>query len=289
MLYDEKFERELTEYHDSINYDYDGTDTDTNEIIFPFDDKYSCNVCLDFGMTIKNMCIEIEMSNVNEFMDEYNHKLLDGSIIISFNTAYLYVIGINCLLVYNIHRNKKGYEITNDKLRISIYCINGTLMSYKEFKILLDRLTFIDIDHKNISAIISISNVTNKAVDVVHVFYKISCGISPNGMHRMIRFDDKIVYCGYYHNRNIKNLKYIYIIVNYTENEIDFIESVSLIGFGKFHEIGYNDLHKYHISENISIIMIDTIDIYNIEKVLVCMNGNSSGRNINFKTIYLSE
>lgn len=277
MLYDEKFEEELTKYHDDIY----GIDTnDTNEIIFPFNDKYECEFCLSDETIIKNISFEFEMPNMNEFMDENSHKLLDGTINIeTYRFFGFFSFDIGDLLIYNIHKYKRGYDIINNKLRISIFSINKSLAGCNKLKFLTNNLTF--ANYKNISVIISINTNNIKIKKNIRDFFDNFFGkLVSRKMHYIPNM--------YYTFNCIDALRYIYIITTYTESEIDLIRSVSLSGINKSNELEYNDLHKIYISQNISIVAIDLLD-FDMDIKLICVNMNGKSQNIKFKVVYIAD
>lgn len=252
MLYDEIFEKELTEYHDNISGPYDCNIP--NETIFSVDDKYKCEIHFDADVVIKYMCVRIDIPNMNEFMDEYGHRILDGIIYITIGSAS-WNICMNLLLVNNIQKHDRGYNIVDSKLDIPICDIDSSLSNDTIIKFRIFSLNF--IDYKNISIVISVDANSNydEGKDISLFFRKIYRNIYNNFKLRYFHaVDTKVYTC---HCYDMDDCKYIYIVVAHTENHIDNIQKVSLWIRGYRIDIDHIDLHKIYVNENVCIIMID--------------------------------
>lgn len=314
MLYDELFEKELREYNDNAHrmHDYDelfkkelreyngnarcmhNYDENVGEKIFPFNNKYECNIQFQYKTIIKSMCINIDVpdgyANIYEFIDQNSHEILTGNIRIGIRKVFSLNIALQNLLLYNIHKYKKGYDVMTNTLRIPI--CNDICHSIRDadiFEIYIAKdLHF--VDHKNMSVSVSIDDVHNynKKRDISWFLNDISYIIHIDSMY--MHNDNKL----YYKYVNNQSSRYIYIIANCSENELDYIDRISLHNFNRTYDMQYDDIHKMDIMENTKIIMIDIkcicIDINVVRYVCIYMKNNYDFNQwIDFKLVCMND
>lgn len=277
MLYDAKFENELTQYHNNLYYN--NTDN-TNEKIFRFDSNYICRIHFPNDVTIIHISIVFELVNMNEFIDENIHELLCKNIYLGIDPNYI-KLPIISMLMYNIHKHKPGFEIDNNKLRISIFNIDKFLPLRSNLDIEIN-CKFIDCRDMSVNISTCGDYIENK--DHILYFFSRLMYMMESSLDAQIVCNTNCVYSFYMSPlASHRKLNCIYITVIYSENEIDLIDHISFTDYTKTYEMQYIDLHKIYVSDGISVIMIDMIDFDPmIRRGHIIMNNSFFSENIKF-------